>query len=139
MSFLVDCNVVSELRKRDRADTHVRRWFGTVEDAELFLSVLTLGELRRGIDSVRRRDRSRANALDRWFHTLVTSYETRILPVDASVAQEWGRMNVEATLPVVDGLLAATARVHGLTVATRNTRDIARTGVSCLNPFTPGE
>jgi predicted nucleic acid-binding protein len=135
VSYLVDSNVLSELRKRDRADPRVREWFAGVDDAELFLSVLTLGEIRRGIDSIQRRDRPRALALNRWFHSLVTGYEARILLVDFRVAEEWGRMNAAATLPVIDGLLAATARVHGLTVATRNTRDIARTGVTCLNPF----
>lgn len=135
MSYLLDSNVVSELRKRERLDPHVREWCVGVDDAELFLSVLTLGELRRGIESIDRRDRARALALNRWFHALVTGYEARILPVDQRVAEEWGRMNAVATLPAVDSLLAATARVHGLTVVTRNTRDVGRTGVPCLNPF----
>jgi hypothetical protein len=136
VSYLLDSNIVSELRKRERADPRVREWFEGTEDAELFLSVLTLGELRRGIESVHRRDKPRALALNRWFHALVIGYEDRILPIDQKVAEEWGRLNAVATLPAVDGLLAATARVHGLTVATRNTKDIARTGVPCVNPFT---
>lgn len=135
MSYLLDSNVVSELRKRERADPRVREWFAGIDDAELFLSVLTLGEIRRGIESIHRRDRARALALNRWFHALVTGYETRILLVDQKVAEEWGRMNAVATLPAIDSLLAATARVNGLTVVTRNTKDIARTGVPCLNPF----
>lgn len=135
MSYLVDSNVVSELRKRERADPGVRQWFDTVDDGDLFLSVLTLGEIRRGIDSIQRRDRDRALVLNRWFRALVSDYQERILPVDRSVAEEWGRMNVTATLPVVDSLLAATASVHGLTVVTRNTRDVARTGVPVLSPF----
>jgi len=138
VSYLLDSNVVSELRKRERADPHVREWFTGVTDAELFLSVLTLGELRRGIESIRRRDRPRALALERWFHTLATHYETRLLPVDQKVADEWGRMNAVSTVPAIDGLLAATARVHGLTVVTRSTRDIQRTGAPCLDPFRPG-
>jgi predicted nucleic acid-binding protein len=135
VSYLLDSNVVSELRKRERADTGVRQWFAGVDDAELFLSVLTIGEIRRGIESIHRRDRTRALALNRWFHALVTEYEARILLVDQKVAEEWGRMNAAATLPAVDSLLAATARVHGLTFVTRNTKDVTRTGVPCLNPF----
>ena len=137
MSYLLDSNVVSELRKQERADTQVRRWFARVEEAELFLSVLTLGEIRRGIELIHRRDRTRALALNRWFHALVTGYEARILAVDQEVADVWGRMNAVATLPAIDGLLAATATVHGLTFVTRNTRDVSRTGVSLFNPFLP--
>jgi predicted nucleic acid-binding protein len=135
VSYLLDSNIVSELRKQERADSRVRQWFAGVDDAELFLSVLTLGEIRRGIESIQRRDRPRALALNRWFHTLVTGYEARILFVDQKVAEEWGRMNAAATLPAIDSLLAATARVHGLTVVTRNTKDVVRSGVPCLNPF----
>ena len=136
MSYLLDSNVVSEMRKRERADPRVREWFAGVDDAELFLSVLTLGAIRRGIESIHRRDRTRALALNRWFHALLTGYETRILLVDQKVAEEWGRMNAVTTLPVIDSLLAATARAHGLTVVTRNTKDVARTGVPCVDPFT---
>ena len=135
MSYLLDSNIVSELRKRERADAGVRQWFAGVDDSELFLSVLTVGELRRGIESIHRRDRTRALLLNRWFHALVTQYEARILLVDQKVAEEWGRMNALATLPAIDSLLAATAHVHGLTFVTRNTKDLARTGVPCLNPF----
>jgi hypothetical protein len=135
VSYLLDSNIVSELRKRERADAGVRQWFAGVDDSELFLSVLTVGELRRGIESIHRRDRTRALVLNRWFHALVTQYEARILLVDQKVAEEWGRMNALATLPALDSLLAATAHVHGLTFVTRNTKDVARTGVPCLNPF----
>lgn len=137
MSYLLDSNVVSELRKRDRADPHVREWFAGVDEDELFLSVLTLGEIRRGIELIHRRDRARAVTLNRWFQALVAGYETRVLTVDQKVAEDWGRLNAVATLPAIDGLLAATARVHGLTLVTRNTKDVARTGVDCLNPFLP--
>jgi toxin FitB len=135
VSYLLDSDIVSELRKRERADAGVRQWFAGVDDTELFLSVLTVGELRRGIESIHRRDRTRALVLNRWFHALVTQYEARILLVDQKVAEEWGRMNALATLPAIDSLLAATAHVHGLTFVTRNTKDVARTGVPCLNPF----
>jgi predicted nucleic acid-binding protein len=135
MSYLLDSNIVSELRKGVRADAGVVDWLMRVEDDELFLSVLTIGELRRGIDAVQRRDQPRAVALNRWFRSLVTGYEARILPVDQRVAEEWGRMNAATTFPVIDGLLAATARVHHLTLVTRNVKDVSRTGVLCLNPF----
>ena len=137
MSYLLDSNIVSELRKRQRADAGVRGWLMSVDDFDLYLSVLTVGEIRRGIESILRRDRPRALVLNRWFRALVVDYETRLLPVDREIAEEWGQMNVTSTLPAVEGLLAATARVHGLTFVTRNTRDVARTGVPCLNPFEP--
>lgn len=135
MSFLLDTDVVSELRKRGRVDEGVERWFSDVDDAEVFLSVLSIGEMRRGIESIQRRDRARALTLNRWLHGLVAQFESRLLPVDRAVAEEWGRMNAANTLPAIDGMLAATARVHGLTFVTRNTRDVARTGVPCMNPF----
>jgi toxin FitB len=137
VSYLLDSNIVSELRKRERSNVGVREWFAHVDDAELFLSVLTLGELRRGIESIHRRDRPRALVLNRWFHALVTEYEERILIVDRRVTEQWGRMNAVTTLPVIDSLLAATAHVHDLTVVTRNTKEVTRTGVPCLNPFKP--
>lgn len=135
MSYLIDTNVISELRKGDRAHKGVRRWFESLEPDEIFLSVLVTGELRRGIESIRRRDPRAASALDRWLKRVVASHEGRILPVDGPVAEAWGRLNVPDPLPVVDGLMAATAKVHGLTLATRNIRDVERTAVSTLNPF----
>jgi predicted nucleic acid-binding protein len=135
VSFLLDTDVISELRKRGRVDEGVEEWFSGVDDAEVFLSVVTVGEIRRGIESIRRRDRDRAMTLGRWLHGLVTQFESRLLAVDRNVAEEWGRMNAASTLPVIDGLLAATARVHGLTLVTRNIRDVSRTGAQCFNPF----
>lgn len=137
MSYLIDTNVVSELRKADRASPNVTGWFSAIADDEIFLSVLTVGELRRGIESLHRRDASSAAALNRWLRGLLGGFGDRILPIDRSVAEEWGRMNALQSLPVIDGLLAATAKVQGLTLVTRNTKDMARTGVNCLNPFLP--
>ena len=135
MSYLIDTNVISELRKRERCDPHLARWFADLTDDEIFLSVLTIGELRRGIDAIQRRDPDSASALNRWLRRTVDGFAGRILDITRPVAEEWGRMNVPDPLPVIDGLLAATAKVHGLSVATRNTRHIARTGVACVNPF----
>lgn len=135
MSFLLDTNVISELRKGARAHEGVRRWFESLEPEEIFLSVVVTGEIRRGIEAIRRRDPRAAVTLDRWLKRVVSSYESRILPIDALVADAWGRLNVPDPLPVVDGLMAATAKVHNLTLATRNIRDVERTGVSIVNPF----
>lgn len=135
MNYLIDTNVISELRKGERADPDVAAWFAGLADGEVFLSALTLGEIRRGIESIRRRDPKSAAALESWLGRIADQHRNRILPVDRAIAEEWGRMNVPDPLPVIDGLLAATASVLGLTLATRNTADIARTGVSCLNPF----
>jgi predicted nucleic acid-binding protein len=137
MSWLVDTNILSELRKGVRGDRAVSAWFQSVDDGDVFTSVLVVGEIRRGIESIRRRDARSANVLDAWLEGLVANFGARILFVDHAVAIEWGRMNVPDRLPTVDGLLAATARVRGLTLVTRNTRDVAKTGVRCLNPFSP--
>jgi predicted nucleic acid-binding protein len=135
VSFLVDTNVLSELRKGPRANAKVAAWFQAVDDTELYLSVLVIGELRQGVEGLRRRDPPAAAKLDRWLHELVEHYEDRTLPVDAAVADRWGRLNVPDLAPAVDGLLAATALVHSLTLVTRNVRDVRRTGVRHLDPF----
>ena len=137
MSWLVDTNVLSELRKGDRANEGVRSWFASVEDDDLFTSVLVLGEVRRGIESIRRRDATAALALEQWLLRLTATFSDRVLPVDAQVADRWGRLNVPDPIPTVDGLLAATALVHDLVLVTRNTRDVVRTGVRLLNPTAP--
>lgn len=135
MSYLLDTNVVSELRKGERANSNVSSWFARLADDEIYLSVLTIGEIRRGIEAVRRRDPDAAAALDSWLAHLSEAHRDRILLVDRAIAEEWGRMNVPDPLPVVDGLLTATAKVVGLTLVTRNVADIERTGVQLLNPF----
>jgi toxin FitB len=121
VTWLLDTNIVSELRKGERADPRLRAWFAEAEEDALFTSVLVVGEVRRGIESIRRRDVPSALALELWLTTLTDGFADRILPVDRMV-------------PTVDGLLAATARVHGLTLVTRNTRDVTRTGVPMLDP-----
>jgi predicted nucleic acid-binding protein len=137
VKFLLDTNVVSELRKGPRADRKVAAWFAGLESGELFLSVLVIGEIRRGIERIRRRDAKSAQALDRWLSSLSAGFEDRILPVDRRVAEEWGRMNVPDPVPVLDALMAATAKIHGLVLATRNVKDVASTGVRTVNPFAP--
>ena len=135
MSYLVDTNVLSELRKGERCDPNVLRWFSTVSADEIFLSVLTIGEIRRGVERIRRRDPRSARALEAWLRRLVAEHSDRILSIDEEVAEEWGRLGVPDPIPVIDGMMAATARVHGLTFATRNQKDVMRTGVPCVNPF----
>jgi toxin FitB len=136
MTYLVDTNVVSELRKR-LPDPHVLAWYGTVSSADLFLSVLTIGEIRLGIERLRRKDTTQADLLEQWLRGLHAAYRDHLIDVDADVAEEWGRLNVPDQLPVIDGLLAASAKVRGWTLVTRNAADLGRSGVSLLNPFEP--
>jgi predicted nucleic acid-binding protein len=136
MTYLLDTNVVSELRKRE-PDPHVLAWYGTVTSAEIFVSVLTIGEIRLGIERLRRKNSARADLLEQWLRGLHAVYGDHIINVDADVAEEWGRLNVPDPLPVIDGLLAASAKIRGWTLATRNTTDVARSGVALFNPFDP--
>ncbi len=135
MTFLLDTNIVSELRKGTRAHPNVAAWFAEADDQELCLSVLVGGEIRRGIEAIRRRDPAEAGTLERWLGRLVRDYSDRILPIDRAVAEEWGSLTAVRASSVIDTLLAATAHVHGLTLVTRNVSHVAWTGVSCLNPF----
>jgi toxin FitB len=135
LNYLLDTNVVSELRKGKRCNPNVARRFAGIHEEEIFLSVLTIGEIRARIDRIQRRDSGRAAILNRWLKGLTDTFQEKILPVDREVAEEWGRMNVPNPLPVIDGLLAATAKRHDLFFATRNTKDIARTGAGYINPF----
>jgi predicted nucleic acid-binding protein len=132
MSFLLDTNVLSELRK-PHANAHVLAWFEQTPDDSLFLSVLVVGELRQGIARKRRRDPTGAAHLARWLDKLVERYASRILAVDLRVAEL--RADLGDPLPLFDGLLAATALVHELTLVTRNVDDVARSGVALFNPF----
>ncbi|MDP9122950.1 MAG: type II toxin-antitoxin system VapC family toxin [Acidobacteriota bacterium] len=135
MNYLVDTNVVSELRKGRRCDPGVAAWFAGVSSREIYLSALTVGEIRKGIEGIRRRDTPSAEILETWLQEIVAAHSDRILAVDQDIAEQWGRLNVPDPLPVIDSLLAATAQIHGLTLVTRNLDDVGRTGVKCLNPF----
>jgi predicted nucleic acid-binding protein len=133
--YLLDTNILSELRKGERACPEVVVWFDETDDEVLFTSVLVVGEIRRGIELARKADPKKAKALEKWLITLVEHFSDRILPIDDRVADLWGRLCVDQKLPDVDGLLAATALTHNLTLCTRNTADFARSGVKLLNPF----
>ena len=133
--YLIDTNVISELRKRDRADAQVRTWFDEHRDDEFWLSVLVVAELRRGLELIRRRDAVAASRLMAWLETTISDYEDRILPVTLAIGQRWARLSVPDPVPVIDGLLAATALEHDLTLVTRNTDDVKRTGAVVVDPF----
>lgn len=138
MNYLIDTNVLSELRKRDRADSHVVGWFHKRRAAELFLSVLTVGELRHGVERVRRRDAESAAVLETWLDRTVREFRDRIIGVDREIAQRWGRLGVPDPIPGIDGLIAATALERNLVVVTRNVKHVARTGARHINPFRDG-
>jgi predicted nucleic acid-binding protein len=135
MGFLIDTNVLSEVQKGERADPGVRAWYVQTPIEDLNLSVLVLGEVRQGIERLRRRDPEQAERLEQRMALIKERLADRILPISAAVAERWGRNNVPDALPVVDGLLAATAMEHGLVLVSRNVRDVERSGVSLLNPF----
>jgi predicted nucleic acid-binding protein len=134
VSYLLDTNALSELRKR-RPDPRVTGWFDTAPKAELYLSCLTIGEIQRGIERLRRKDEVQAKAIERWLVGLRRFYQDRIVDIDIEIAERWGRLSAAATLPVIDGLLAATALTRDWTVVTRNVADFAPSGARVLNPW----
>lgn len=135
MNYLIDTNVISEIRKRDRCDPRVAAWYSSLDDEAIYLSVLVLGEIRRGIERVRPTDPAQARALEAWLNQVNRSFADRILPVDHAVADAWGRMSAARPLSTVDALLAATAKVNGMTLVTRNSADVRGLDISVLNPF----
>ena len=137
MNYLIDTNIISEVRKGRRCDPNVASWYEKIEDASLYLSVLVIGEIRKGIESVRPKDTVQANAIENWLVVVDKAFGDRILPIDRAVANEWGRLNARRPLPVIDGLLAATANIHHMTLVTRNIAEIADLDVQFLNPFEP--
>jgi predicted nucleic acid-binding protein len=135
VKFLLDTNVISELRKRERGDPNVARWVKGTPVDDIWTSVVVLAEIRRGIELKRRHDQQQAKSLDRWFIQMRTRLGNRVLPVTEPIAEAWALLGVPNPLPLIDGLLAATAKVHGLTLVTRNVADVARAGVLFLDPF----
>ena len=139
MSCLIDTNIISEVRKGSSCDELVASWYASIDDADLYLSVLVLGEIRKGIELARRRDSVKAKALESWLTQVDAAFGDRVLAIDRSVADEWGRMSALRPIPVIDGLLAATAKVHRLTLVTRNDANVSGVGAMVLNPFKPPE
>jgi predicted nucleic acid-binding protein len=137
--YLVDTDVISEARKEDKGNPGVRQFF---QDAErngdpLYLSAVTIGELRQGVESVRHRgDEPQARLLERWLNRVTSTYEDAILAFDEEIAEIWGRLRVPNPENPLDKQIAATALINDLTVVTRNTAHFAPTGVQALNPFT---
>lgn len=132
--YLVDTNVVSESSKT-RPDSGVVQWLTFTPERHLFVSALTFGEVRKGIEQVRPWDENRARDLDLWLAGLVAQYGGRIVPVDEAIAEQWGRLEARGPVPFVDGMIAATALVRGWIVATRNVADFESCGVETYNPF----
>ena len=132
--YLLDTNVISETR-RSRADQGVIAFLFAAEGTSLFVSVLTMGELRKGVEAKRRVDPIVAESLKQWVDGIETSFADRILPVSTAIARIWGEQTAIRSLPVIDTLIAATAIAHDLALVTRNTKDTEHTGVQLINPW----
>jgi len=137
--YLVDTNVISEVRKRSKANAGVRAFFKQAikDETRLFISVVTVGELRRGVESIRHRgDVRQANQLEKWLEALMAEYQDHILDINQDIAQLWGRLRAPHPENALDKQIAATALIYELTVVTRNHKDFVKTGVRVLDPFT---
>ena len=137
MNYLLDTNIISEIRKGSDCNPHVAAWYDSLDEASIYVSVLVLGEIRKGIERVQSTNAAQARALEKWLSTLSRDFAHRILPIDLAVADEWGRMSAKRPVSTVDALLAATAKVHQMMLATRNIADVADLGAEVLNPFAP--
>jgi len=135
MAFLLDTNVLSELRKGAKCDSGVKRWALSTKLDRHFISVISLGEIRKGIENLRRNAPEQCPAFERWLETLKSDYSNDLLPVNDEIMNRWGILQAAQSLPVLDSLIAATALENGLTVVTRNVRDFEKTGVKLVNPF----
>jgi predicted nucleic acid-binding protein len=135
VSYLLDTNILSETRKRHR-NAGVTEWVSRTPSERLHLSILTIGEIDRGIKRLAQRgDQHQATVLGGWLEDVIDEFGDRIVPVTLEIAREWGGQ-ASQPIPVVDGLIAATAKVHGWMVVTRNTKDFVNAGARVLNPFT---
>ena len=134
VGYLLDTNVISETRK-SRADRRVLAFLSAADASRLFVSVLTIGELRKGVAGKRRTDPTFADQLSSWIDGIETNFADRVLPIDAATARRWGELSAARSLPVIDTLIAATAISHGLTLVTRNARDVETAGVPIVDPW----
>ncbi|MEO5715092.1 MAG: type II toxin-antitoxin system VapC family toxin [Luteolibacter sp.] len=133
--FLIDTNVICEIRKGDRANPAVRAWFLHHAAQAHYLSVLTVGEIRRGVELIRAKDPAQAAILERSLAEIIAIFDGRILEIGLDESEIWGRLCLQERLPDVDGMMAATAISRGLVVVTRNTKDFVRSGVEVVNPW----
>ncbi|NOZ11183.1 MAG: type II toxin-antitoxin system VapC family toxin [Gammaproteobacteria bacterium] len=136
--YLIDTNVISEIRKKRGANTGVKRFFDSVltNEDRLYVSVVTIGELRRGIDLIwHRGDTRQANLLEKWMGIILVEYQDNIIDFDEDTAQLWGKLRAPNPENAIDKQIAATAIIHGLTLVTRNSKDFETTGAKLLNPF----
>jgi predicted nucleic acid-binding protein len=134
VTFLIDRNIISEISKPS-CNRGVSSWYASIADDDIFLSVLVVGEIRKGVELIRSRDRGKADALDRWLGEISVSFGERILPVTRLIAEEWGQVAAIRSVPVIDGLLVATAIIRSLTLVTRNEADVTGLGAAVLNSF----
>jgi len=137
--YLIDTNVISEIRKGNKANPGVRQFFDAAiqDNAPLYISAITIGELRRGVDLIfHRGDASQGKRLEDWLNTLLEEYQNNILNIDGDIALLWGKLRVPEPEHALDKLIAATGIIYDLTVVTRSTKDFDNTGARLLNPFT---
>ena len=134
--YLLDTNIISETR-RARMDARVHAFLTGLESSALYLSVLTLGELRKGIAAKRRTDAASADNLSKWVDGLERNFADRIIPVDIAVARLWGELSSDRSRPVIDTLIAATALANDMILVTRNGKDVAGLDLTIVDPFTP--
>lgn len=134
MSYLLDTNVISETRKRV-PDANVMSWFRETDEKKMHVSVLTLGEMQKGIARRRAADPHLAANLEHWLRGIEELFADRVIAIDAAVAKTWGEFQADGPLPVIDTLLAATAKVHKMSMITRNVKDVAATGIPIINPW----
>ncbi|MEV0231517.1 type II toxin-antitoxin system VapC family toxin [Nonomuraea sp. NPDC050786] len=134
VGYILDTDIISEVRK-PHGNSQVKGWVDASLGPTLYLSVISIGEIRWGIEQRRKSDPRQALALENWLARLYRSFQDRIIPISTDVVEEWGRMRCIRPLPFSDALIAATARIHGWSVVTRNVKDFADTGVTVINPF----
>lgn len=134
--FLIDTNVLSELRNRGKANANVRAWSSAAREADLYISVVTVLELERGVLMMERRDQTQGMRLRAWLEThVIAPFDQRTVPIDMAIARRCAALHVPNPRPERDALIAATALVHGMTIVTRNIADFQNAGAALLNPW----
>lgn len=135
MNYLIDTDIICEIRKGAKCNANVAAWYASIDDSEIYLSALAVGEIRKGIERARRQDPPQARALEKWLTAVAEAFAERILPIDQLVTEEWGRMVASRPVSAIGALLAATAKVHAMTLVSRHIAAVADLGADLLNPF----